>query len=99
MDFFEGFLIGRLLAGNRGPRRHASSGTALPLYGGAFMIGVGIVMAYWTDAPASPASYVVGFAGLFFLVLGYVLDRSFRSEERRQYDQHYTSQPQQRSSA
>ena len=31
MDFFEGFLIGRALTGNRLPRRKAASGTALPL--------------------------------------------------------------------
>jgi hypothetical protein len=84
MNFFEGFLIGRALS-NRGPRRKAAPGTALPLYGGALMIGVGIVMVYWDgpDVPASAASYIVGYAGLFFLILGWWLDKVSDPSRRR----------------
>jgi hypothetical protein len=90
VGFLWGYLIGRSL--NSGPRRKAAPGTALPIYGGALMVGLGLLCL------SRPWGGWLALAGLLFCVVGLILDKIFVSEQRYRQQwleqQHYQQQQQ-----
>jgi hypothetical protein len=73
MNFLFGYLIGRSLYA--GPRRPASPGTGLFLYGGAFAIGIGLLCL------SRPWGGWLALAGLCFVLLAAVLQGHERNRD------------------